>query len=404
MDKGAHYYRCDLQIHTPRDCNWKGPDCVSDDERRAYATELILACRVRGLHAIAITDHHDMAFVDYVRNAAANETDELGNKIPRSKRIVVFPGMELTLGVPCQALVIFDANLPTDMFALVMIALTITPNKDGVAKTAPVKRLGKIQTLNQLRNRLDEHEYLRGRYIIFPNVGENGSFSLIRKGLADKYSEMHCVGGYVDGSIEKLGEGTRSIIDGKNREWGNKRIACFQTSDNRRVDHANLGRSTTWIKWATPTAEALRQACLAQESRVSQTDPLIPVITITSISVSNSSFLGPMDLQFNAQYSTLIGGRGTGKSTILEYLRWGVCDQPPHGMDIADVPNYLARRRRLIDQTLKPLGATTEVRFEVNGVAHVVRRNSQSGELLIKIAAGDMRSCSEEEVRALLPI
>lgn len=404
MDKGAHYYRCDLQIHTPRDLNWKGPDCVSIEERHTYATQLVLACRERGLHAIAITDHHDMAFVDYIRDAAANETNEHGERMPQDQRLVVFPGMELTLSVPCQALLIFDANLPADLFALALTALSIDPSKKNEAKTKPVKRLKYIQSLNQLRERLNEHDYLRGRYIIFPNVGESGNFSLIRKGLANKYSEMHCVGGYVDGKIEKLGKGRRCIIDGKDREWGNKRIACFQTSDNRSHDHGILGSSTTWIKWATPTAEALRQACLAQESRVSQTYPLLPSVTITSLSVSNSSFLGPIDLQFNPQYSTLIGGRGTGKSTILEYLRWGVCDQPPQGMGLEDPPNYLSRRKRLIDQTLRPFSATTEVRFAVNGVPHLVRRNSKTGELLIKIAAGDMRPCKEEEIRRLLPI
>jgi hypothetical protein len=99
--------------------------------------------------------------------------------------------------------------------------------------------------------------------------------------------------------------------------------------------------------WATPTAEALRQASLAQESRVSPMQPLLPSSAITAISVSNSVFLGPVDLEFNFQYNTLIGGRGTGKSTLLEYLRWALCDQPP-GLSDEDTPNYQARRARLI--------------------------------------------------------
>ena len=121
------------------------------------------------------------------------------------------------------------------------------------------------------------------------------------------------------------------------------------------------------------------------------------------MSVSNSTFLGPVDLELNPQYSALIGGRGTGKSTILEYLRWALCDQPP-GFTDDNTPNYQARRSRLIDQTLKPLNATVEVRFEVNDVSHVVRRYSQDGSIKIKIADDEMRPCTEEEVRTLLPI
>ena len=404
MDRGAHYYRCDLQVHTPRDTNWNGRDRVSEQDRYAYATELVRACREQGLQAIAITDHHDMLFVRFVRSAAADETDDEGNDIAPEHRLVVFPGMELTLGVPCQALVIFDANFPNDMFSLAMNALAITQSRENCAKIEPVRRLHAIQSLNQLTDKLDEHEYLRGRYIVLPNVGEDGQFSLIRRGFPGKYVEMPCVGGYVDGKMERLKEGTRSILDGRDKEWGNKRIACFQTSDSRREDHDSLGNSTTWIKWAVPTAEALRQACLAQESRVCQETPSMPPVVIKSISVSNSSFLGPFDLEFNPQYNCLIGGRGTGKSTILEYLRWALCDQPPSDLEESDTPNYEARRRRLIEHTLNPLLATVEIRFEVNGVQHIVRRMSEDGDLLIKIGTDEFTPCSEEEIRRLLPI
>lgn len=128
-----------------------------------------------------------------------------------------------------------------------------------------------------------------------------------------------------------------------------------------------------------------------------------PSVAVAGISVSNSSFLGPVDLEFNLQYNALIGGRGTGKSTILEYLRWALCDQPP-GLSDEDTPNYQARRTRLIEQTLKPVNATVQVRFEVNSVPHLVRRNSQDGSLLIKIGNDEMHPCTEDEVRALLPI
>ena len=402
-DKGAHFYRCDLQVHTPRDGNWTGSDRTSEADRLAYGSMLVQACRERGLQGIAVTDHNDMAFVDYVRRAAREETDSGGKLLPQEQRLVVFPGMELTLSVPCQALLIFDADFPADMFALAMTALAIAPSPSSAAKAADTVRLSHVQSLKDLKEELDKHTYLRDRYIVFPHVGENGQFSLLRKGQAAKYTEMPWVGGYVDGEIVKLGQGNRNIVDGKTKEWGNKRIAVFQTSDNRFEDHRELGKVSTWIKWAIPTAEALRQACLAQESRVSQETPQLPAVVVVSLSVSNSAFLGPIELELNPQYSALIGGRGTGKSTILEYLRWALCDQPPGAAD-EDTPNYQARRVRLIDQTLKPVNATVQVQFELNGVPHVVRRNSQDGSIQIKIGNDAMRPCTEEEVRALLPI
>ena len=248
------------------------------------------------------------------------------------------------------------------------------------------------------RDSLDEHSWLKDRYIIFPNVSGEGKFSLLRNGMAPKYKDMPFVGGYLDGSKDGLKVGTLNILSGKEKAWGHKRIACIQTSDNRREDHADLGKHSSWIKWASPTAEALRQACLAQESRISDIEPSVPSVVITSISIQNSSFLGPLELSFNPQYNALIGGRGTGKSTILEYLRWALCDQPPVASD-DDAPDYQSRRSRLIEGTLKPLGATVDVTFTVNGVLHQVRRASKDGSVQIKIGDDELRTCTESEVR-----
>ncbi len=402
-DKGAHYHRCDFQVHSPRDRNWNGPDCVTDEERMAYAASLVEACREKGLNAIAITDHHDMTFIPYVKKAAAAETDKQGAALPPEQRLIVFPGIELTLAVPCQAILILDADFEENRFGAVLTALAINPAPDADSKTADTARLENIQSLKILKDKLDEHSWLRDRYIVYPNVTGEGKFSLLRNGMMAKYKEMPFVGGYVDGSLGHLKAGPLSILAGKDRAWGNKRCACIQTSDNRRSDHAELGKHSSWIKWARPTAEALRQACLAQESRVAQQEPQLPSAVISSISVSNSQFLGPIDLAFNTQYNALIGGRGTGKSTILEYLRWALCDQPPTSDD-PDAPNYQSRRSRLIENTLKPLNATIDVSFTVNDVVHVVRRDSKDGSLLIKIGKDDMRPCNEAEVRTLLPI
>lgn len=57
MDKGAHFYRCDFQVHTPRDINWVGKNFISEEDREGYAKSFIKACRDKKLDALAITDH-----------------------------------------------------------------------------------------------------------------------------------------------------------------------------------------------------------------------------------------------------------------------------------------------------------------------------------------------------------
>ncbi len=121
--------------------------------------------------------------------------------------------------------------------------------------------------------------------------------------------------------------------------------------------------------------------------------------------MSNSKFLGPLALDFNPQYNAVIGGRGTGKSTILEYIRWALCDQPPAGSEVGDgdIADFQRRRMTLIEGTLLPIEAVVDVWFLLNGVQHVVRRKA-SGELTLQIGDAGFHSCTEQNVRDLLPI
>lgn len=403
MDNGAHFYRCDLQVHSPRDLAWSGKRPETQEERIAFADRFIAACRQRGIDAVAITDHHDTVFFRYIKDAAQREIDENGKPVPEDKRIIVFPGMELTLGVPCQALLILDADFPVDFLGQVVAALSINPPDPSVVKHPQPQRLEHFSTLSELCDEFDKREYLKGRYIVLPNVSE-GKFSLLRSGFASKYKEMPCVGGYVDGSASKLGEGNKKILNGENKEYGNKVVAIVQTSDSRRDDFETLGDTCSWIKFAVPTAEALRQACLAHRTRIFNEQPVLPAVDITRLEVSNSKFLGPINLDFNPQLNCFIGGRGTGKSTLLEYLRWALCDQPPSFNDEEEIPDFQKKRASLIVNTLLPFDAVVTVSFSLNGILHSVRRYARTKQLLLKIANEEYAECHEDTIRDLLGV
>ncbi len=401
MDKGAHFRNCDFQVHTPRDINWNGDRPVSEDEREAYAHDFVKACRDKGVGAVAISDHHDMEFVDYIRTAAANEQDENGEPVPSEARLVVFPAMELTLVQPCQAIIIFDSDFPSNLFPVVYASLALHPTSKANSQTAEVQQLN--FTLKQLHDTLDGNVALRGRYIVLPNITDGGHQTLMRAHFQGHYSKMPCVGGYSDKALTTFGEGHQKILDGRVQAWGSKKLGLFQTSDSRHRDHNKVGALTTWVKWAEPTAEALRQACLARESRLSQVEPALPHSIITQISVSNSKFLGNFVLEFNPQYNAIIGGRGTGKSTILEYLRWALCDEP-HIPDDPEAADFQNKRQKLIERTLVDTNGQVEVRYLKNGVLHVLRRSAKDKKLTLKIADGEFESATEEQIRSILPV
>ena len=404
IDSGAHYYKTDLQVHTPRDRSWKGRRPTTDTDRSAHADAFVAACRAIGLAAVAITDHHDFAMIDYIREAAAGERDDDGELLTPERRLVVYPGLELTLAVPCQALLILDAHFPSDRLSSVLERLGIDATDPDLDRHAEPRQLPGFDTLSKLQERLDQADWLRGAYAVFPNVTDSKTHSLIRKKMQQRYAEMPCVGGYIDGPVENIGTGTKRILDGKAQEWGNKRVAVFQTSDSRDETFKTLGQYATWVKWAVPTAEALRQACLAQESRIAHAPPEFPRLVINRLHVSNSKFMGRVVVEFNPQYSAFIGGRGTGKSTCLEYLRWALCDQPPDLSTDEAEPTLAARRERLISNTLAQFDGNVEVHFLVNSVPHVVRRFAADGRVMLKVGFEAFAPATPDDVRTLLPI
>ncbi|GAB2992022.1 TrlF family AAA-like ATPase [Amycolatopsis acidiphila] len=402
-DSGAHFYRCDFQVHTPRDAQWKGRRPQTPEDRKSYANKFVAKCRELELHAVAITDHHDLTFAPVIRAAARNEVGSDGRLLPPDRQLVVFPGVELTLGVPCQALLILDADLPDDRLPQVLEALACEQSDEQAEKLPDVKPLEHISSLKALYELLDQRTWLKGRYIVLPNVTDGGHQTLMRTGMQPKYKEMPCVGGYLDGSVADIGKGNARKFAGEDPAWGSKPIALFQTSDSRSETFEDLGKYSTWVKWAEPTAEALRQACLGHQSRISQQAPALPGVFISRLNISNSKFLGPLDVAFNSQYNSVIGGRGTGKSTILDYLRWGLCDQVAQAGD-DELADPTVRREKLIENTLKLVGGQVEVYFTINDIPHVVRRDSRSGEILLKVGDDEFSKVRESHVRSLLPI
>lgn len=408
QDDGTHYYRADFQVHTPRDTNWDGPRPKTDDERVGWAKSFVAAAREKQLNAVAISDHHDFAMYPYVRQAALDEVDSAGAPIPDKERLVVFPALELTLQVPCQAILILDADFSLDRLDDVLKALHHEPF-DPTARSLPTTTV--LPNSDSIRNfcaQLDLKPWLRGRYILLPNVTPSGHKTLIRDSFQDKYKDALtvCVGGYLDGSVAILKKkpGKATILEGRDGNWGDRPIAIFQTSDSRRSDFAELGTSATWVKWSRPTAEALRQASLARESRISQVEPAVPNVWISRVVVSQSAFMGRLDARLNPQYTALIGGRGTGKSSVLDYMRWALGDQVANTGEEDELVDPRARQRRLINATLVPYDAVVEVHLVINDVPHVVRRHAKSGEFDLKVGDGDFESVHETIVQRLLPI
>ena len=83
---------------------------------------------------------------------------------------------------------------------------------------------------------------------------------------------------------------------------------------------------------------------------------------------------------------------------------WGLCDQPPDFDETGKSSSYQSKRVSLIDKTLSPFNPTVDISFVKNQISHVVRRKTETRELLIKIGDKPFEPCTESTIREVLPI
>jgi chromosome segregation protein len=416
MTSGATFRKCDFQIHTPRDPNWSGTrpgglgDLLPSSQqaskndiylaRREWARKFVDTCLDRGLRAIAITDHHEMIMIPYVLTEISDRRQE-----DQSIDLWLFPGMELTLAEGAQCLILFDSDLPMEWWLNIQGALGIPhAAQQPLNSCAPAAVAQLAFGYEEIPEKLEAITEIQGRYIVLPNMSQGGQHTVLRDAWHPRFKRMPYVGGYLDAgqTIASLGAKNRRRISGRDKNWGDRSIYPLPTSDSREDKFAALGSNHTWIKLAEPTAEAIRQAFLAHESRIRLAPPTYASARITKFSLRGAYPMADMDLGLNPELNSVIGGRGSGKSTLLEYLAFGLarsCTDLPE----KDVSGS-ERLRALIQDTLLERHGEVHLDFIQDEAEFRLSRTFAGGYQPQLTYPGDaVDQLSPAELRALIP-
>ncbi|MBS0473077.1 MAG: AAA family ATPase [Proteobacteria bacterium] len=379
---GAVWRKTDLQIHTPRDAGWSGSpalaggDNAKEAARESWADHFVAECLKRELAAIAITDHHDIVLYPYIQRAI--ERSQAAREV-----LWLFPGMEITCDDSVQCLTLFDQGTPPDVLRRLFGLMPKVAEPSADLDRAPQAILCGKDIKDFLGATFDDASF-RGKSIVLPHASEGGHKDILRRGFHSRFAELEVDGVYNEKAFAALDDVTRKKIYGETKEWGDRRHGIITTGDNRNADFAKLGVNACWMRLGEPTAEAIRQAVLADEARILYVPPTIPAQRVLELRVS-SSLTGPQFvLVFNDGFNSLIGGRGSGKSAILEYLRFGLGRST---LDASDDPSS-ERERDLITSTL-PNGYV-EVDLERDGVKETWRRTlDHQSYIAIRSATGE---------------
>ena len=121
-------------------------------------------------------------------------------------------------------------------------------------------------------------------------------------------------------ALEVTNLNTANFFDGQHNETGGLRKTCIRSSDAHVM--ASIGSRVTYVQMERPTFAELK-AGLQMPSRVSLTSPTEPESFIIGLSIQGQ-FYKNFWLSLSPHCNAFIGGKGSGKTSVLECLRFAL--------------------------------------------------------------------------------
>lgn len=333
--KGARWFKSDLHLHTP------ASQCFID--KSVTPEQWVSACVEAGLDCVAVTDHNTGAWIDCIKAAA----DGTG--------LFVFPGVEITCDTSkIHLLVLFDQATTTqnveDFLITCGISRVCFASEDAHSSMTVSEIAQKANDVGALviPAHIDEfnglayvasvsslNDFLKLPFIHAVQFVHN---EFLDKTLSVKNNQelLSAINSYYGNRTTAIGEDNiKSAYQGLQTAINlKKRLLTF--SDNPDSTNAakhglsGIGSRYTWVKMSdNPTLEGLRQAFMMPERTVHCFDSgkapyQLPRLWLRKISVQNTTITKKgesFEVEFNPQLTTIIGGRGSGKSSVLRFLR-----------------------------------------------------------------------------------
>lgn len=322
LPKSARWVRTALQVNPYAYAGASGPATFFDDED-TYNSALLESCATEGIELIAITDHWCIDSAGNLASAA------------REKGIAVLPGFEANTSEGIHLLVIFAAETSfTDINAAIgQCGRNITPGcLSGTAGDSYEDVMRNMAARNALV--IPAHA----------NVGPRGMLAVLRGMPLAKmiqHEDLHAIA--ISPSQPEAAD-QQSVFAGKTPFDRPHKLAMLYADD---ISHPNrLGNTggTTWVKMSEIGLPGLKHAVRTPETRISLVDPTRRATTQFSSLSWTGGYLDGVTVPFANDLTAFIGGRGTGKSTAIESLRYVLGIRPlgenaerDHSAVIADV-------------------------------------------------------------------
>jgi hypothetical protein len=308
---GARWWKFDFHTHTPASDDYgKGPDQTAHKARTQK--EWLLDYMRAGIDCVAITDHNTGAWIDRLKGALADLAIE---KPEGFRELCLFPGMEISVHGGIHVLAIFDSSKTTSDID----ALRGAVQYDGTpGQSNGVTRRSFVEVVNAIVS--------AGGIAIPAHVDEdNGLFKQTRTTFQQV---LDCGDIFAMELVNSAFQKPQSYV-AKNPNWSEV-LGSDGHHPSGNPGQKYPGSRFTWVKMGTPSIEGLQLALLDGSLSVRRSDEEVgnpnehAPLVMEVVEISKARYIGreqPFTLNLNPWLNTIIGGRGTGKSTLVEFLR-----------------------------------------------------------------------------------
>lgn len=271
----------------------------------AYNKALLDECNTLGIGLIAVTDH-------WCATSAARLI-----KDAEARGITALPGFEANTSEGIHLLVIFERGTKLDDITLAIGACGLTPGDPHAVAT---KQFSEIVA-----------EMVKRGALVIPahvNVANSGMLHRVNGKPLEPLIKNDC--------IQALGVTPGAAVVGaqeqilKNKAPFKRKHALVEIHADDISSPAALATEggSTWFKMCEPGLAGLKHAIRTPQTRVSLNDPSSTSRVLLREISWVGGFLDGQTIPLTEDLTALIGGRGTGKSTVIESLRYVLDIQP----------------------------------------------------------------------------
>ncbi|NLZ11109.1 MAG: AAA family ATPase [Alcaligenaceae bacterium] len=403
--EGMRWFKCDFQVQTPEDgAHWGdddtrlpeprrplcppepdangvvGPSQPDENRLQDVTRTYLRRCHEVGLELIGVTDHNFSQKTnerDWFLTHLVEQNKPVARELGR-KPLYILPGFEVDIGY--HVLCLFEpATKVSHVWRVnrLLCKLGLDENERfRQGRPMPLRRRGANVSLKELIELVqDEHKGI----VIAAHADQNDGLLIDPRHMEDyKNNKLWALEVTANPPAKRF----LDIIQGRDKAWARSDChpAYVMSSDAKslKLDEQgmpvanSLGYRYSWLKMSKPSIEALRQAFLDPLSRVrllgERPSDALAHPRIRKVVVTGAKFLDDQEVHFSEGLNCVIGGRGSGKSSLLEYI-WFALGLDTDAAVYEEEDRALQRKRKQLKDSL-PAGSEVRVTFEItNGVS-----------------------------------